>query len=49
VVFADQNDANAKLIAYWIGRPMPQGKTSSAARRQHVHTTEPGHGACNSQ
>jgi len=50
VVFADQNDANAKLIAYWIGRPMPQGQDEFSSAADSMFTPpNPATGACNSQ
>jgi len=50
VVFADQNDANAKLIAYWIGRPMPQGQDEFSNAADSMFTpADPATGACNSQ
>ena len=50
VVFADPSDANAKLIAYWIGRPMPanQDEFSSAANSMFT-PPDATTGACNSQ
>jgi hypothetical protein len=50
VVFADQNDANAKLIAYWIGRPMPQGQDEFSSAADSMFTPQdPATGACNTQ
>jgi hypothetical protein len=50
VVFADQNDANARLIAYWIGRPMPQGQDEFSNAADSMFTPpDPATGACNSQ
>jgi hypothetical protein len=50
VVFADQNDANAKLIAYWISRPMPQGQDEFSSAADSMFTpADPATGACNSQ
>jgi hypothetical protein len=50
VVFADQNDANAKLIAYWISRPMPQGQDEFSNAADSMFTPpDPATGACNSQ
>lgn len=50
VIFADQNDANAKLIAYWIGRPMPQGQDEFSSAANSMFTPpDPATGACNSQ
>jgi predicted small lipoprotein YifL len=50
VVFADQNDINAKLIAYWISRPMPQGQDEFSSAADSMFTpANPATGACNSQ
>ena len=50
VVFADQSDANAKRIAYWIGRPMPQGQDEFSSAADSMFTpANPATGACNSQ
>ncbi len=50
VIFADQNDANAKLIAYWIGRPMPQGQDEFSSAANSMFTPpDPATGSCNSQ
>jgi hypothetical protein len=50
VVFADQNDANAKLITYWINRPMPQGQDEFSSAADSMFTPpNPATGTCNSQ
>jgi hypothetical protein len=50
VIFADQNDANAKLIAYWIGRPMPQGQDEFSSAADTMFTpANAATGVCNSQ
>ena len=50
VVFADMNDANARLLAYWIGRPTPQGQDEFSASANTMFTpADPATGACNSQ
>jgi predicted small lipoprotein YifL len=50
VVFADQSDPNAKLIAYWIGRPMPQGQDEFSSAADTMFTPpNPTTGTCNSQ
>jgi hypothetical protein len=50
VVFADQNDINAKLIAYWISRPMPQGQDEFSSAADSMFTpSDPATGTCNSQ
>jgi hypothetical protein len=50
VIFADQNDANARLIAYWITRPMPQGQDEFSSAANSMFTPpDPATGTCNSQ
>jgi hypothetical protein len=50
VVFADQADPNAKLIAYWIGRPMPQGQDEFSSAADTMFTPPNAiTGTCNSQ
>ena len=50
VIFADQNDSNARLIAYWIGRPMPQGQDEFSSAANSMFTPpDPATGICNSQ
>ena len=50
VVFADQSDANAKLIAYWIARPMPAGQDEFSSAADSMFTpANPSTGACNTQ
>ena len=50
VVFADQSDANAKLIAFWIGRPMPAGQDEFSSAADTMFTpANPSTGACNTQ
>ncbi len=50
VVFADHSDPNAKLIAYWIGRPMPQGQDEFSSAADTMFTPpNPVTGSCNSQ
>jgi len=50
VVFADQNDANAKLITYWIGRPMPKGQDEFSSAADSMFTpANPATGICNTQ
>ena len=46
-IFADASAAEARLLAYWIGRPMPQGQDEfgSAAASMFDATT----GACKSE
>ena len=48
VVFLDQSDPNARLIAYWIGRPMPQGQDEFSSAADNMFTpADPATGACN--
>jgi hypothetical protein len=48
VVFLDQSDPNARLIAYWIGRPMPQGQDEFGSAGDSMFTPpDPATGACN--
>jgi hypothetical protein len=48
VVFLDQSDPNARLIAYWIGRPMPQGQDEFGSAADSMFTPpDPATGACN--
>jgi hypothetical protein len=50
VIFASQDDPNAKLISYWISRPMPQGQDEFGAAANSMFTPpDPATGACNSQ
>lgn len=50
VVFADANDANARLIAYWIGRPMPEAQDEFSSAADSMFTPpDPATGSCNSQ
>jgi hypothetical protein len=50
VIFADANDPNAQLIAYWIGRPMPQGQDEFSSAANTMFTPpDPTAGACNTQ
>ena len=49
-VFADENDPNAKLIAYWIGHPMPAGQDEFSTAASSMFTpADPATGACNTQ
>jgi len=50
VIFVDENDANARLIAYWISRPMPQGQDEFSSAADSMFTpADPATGTCNSQ
>ncbi|MBK9136591.1 MAG: hypothetical protein IPM15_20155 [Betaproteobacteria bacterium] len=48
LVFADENDANARIIAYWITRPMPAGQDEFSAAAANLFTpADVNTGACN--
>jgi hypothetical protein len=50
VIFADQNDPNARLINYWISRPVPQGQDEFSTAANSMFTpADAATGACNSQ
>jgi hypothetical protein len=50
VIFVDQNDPNARLINYWISRPMPQGQDEFGSAANSMFTPpDATTGACNSQ
>lgn len=50
LVFASANDPNAKLIAYWISRPVPQGQDEFSAAAATMFTPpDPATGTCNTQ
>lgn len=50
LIFADMNDANARLLAYWIGRPMPQGQDEFSIAANSMFTpADPVTGTCNTQ
>jgi hypothetical protein len=50
VIFADQNDPNARIINYWISRPMPQGQDEFSTAANSMFTPpDAATGACNSQ
>ena len=47
VIFETPDDAGAKLIRYWINRPMPQGQDEfSAAANTMFTNADPAAGAC---
>lgn len=47
-VFASADDDNAKRIAYWIGRPMPQGQDEFSVAGNSMFTPpDPATGTCN--
>ena len=50
VIFADVNDPSAKLIAFWIGQPMPQGQDEFSNAAATMFTpADPATGACKTQ
>ena len=50
VVFANANDPNAKLLEYWISRPMPQGQDEFSTASAAMFTPQdPMTGTCNTQ
>ena len=49
-IFADENDPNAQLIAYWISHPMPAGQDEFSSASSSMFTpADPATGACNTQ
>ena len=50
LIFADLNDANARLLAFWIGRPMPLGQDEFSSSANSMFTpADPATGSCNTQ
>ncbi len=50
LIFANQNDANAKLIAYWISHPAPLGQDEFSSATWAMFTpADPKTGTCNTQ
>jgi hypothetical protein len=50
VIFLNENDPNARLINYWISRPMPQGQDEFSTAANTMFTPpDPATGACNTQ
>lgn len=48
LIFETQDDAAARLIRYWIKRPMPQGQDEFSAAANTMFTpADPATGACN--
>lgn len=48
LIFADENDANAKIIRYWITRPMPAGQDEFSSAAANLFTpANVSTGACN--
>jgi hypothetical protein len=49
-IFANADTPEAKLIAYWIGRPMPQGQDEFSTASASMFTpADPTTGTCNTQ
>ena len=50
IVFETPDDPNAKLIAFWISRPVPAGHDEFSASANNLFTpADPNTGACNTQ
>jgi hypothetical protein len=50
LIFASENDANAKLIRYWISHPAPLGQDEFSTATWAMFTpADPKTGACNTQ
>lgn len=50
LIFADANAPGAKLLAYWISRPMPQGQDEFSNAAAAMFTPpDPNTGTCNTQ
>jgi hypothetical protein len=50
LIFASDQDPNARVFAYWIGRPAPQGQDEFGAAGNSMFTPpDPATGACNTQ
>ena len=48
VIFDSENDANARIIRYWITRPMPAGQDEFSSAAANLFTpADIGTGACN--
>jgi len=48
LIFSDENDANAKIIRYWITRPMPAGQDEFSTAAANLFTpADIATGACN--
>ena len=49
-IFTSQDDPNAKLIAYWIGHPVPNGQDEFSSSSDNMFTpANPATGTCNTQ
>jgi len=47
-IFANESDANARLIAYWISRPVPKGQDEFSTANYNMFTPpDPNTGTCN--
>lgn len=50
VIFGSASDPNAKLIEYWISRPMPRGQDEFSSAAAALFTPpDPATGTCNTQ
>lgn len=50
LIFEDQDDPNAKLIAYWISHPMPEGHDEFSSAGNNLFTpADPDAGTCNTE
>lgn len=50
LIFLDDDDPNARLIQYWISRPVPAGADEFSATAANMFTpADPDTGACNTQ
>lgn len=50
LIFLDDNDPNARLIQYWISRPVPQGADEFSPTAANMFTpADPATGTCNTQ
>jgi hypothetical protein len=50
LIFASEQDPNAKRISYWIGRPAPQGQDEFSSAGNGMFTPpDPMTGSCNSE
>ncbi|MBI5717950.1 MAG: hypothetical protein HZC37_09725 [Burkholderiales bacterium] len=48
LIFADENDANARIIRYWITRPMPAGQDEFSSAAANLFTpADVNTGSCN--
>ena len=50
LIFLSQDDPNARLIQYWINRPVPQGQNEFSTANYSMFTpADPKTGSCNTQ